>query len=230
MTSREPQIIRVVKDGVAANTYVFPIGTSNGCLLIDPGLDRASIEKILDRTGLIPRAIFCTHGHFDHIGNAEHLARLYHVDIYLHEADARVARSANLTMMALKMPQRIEVPATTVAMAEGPVWEDRPIRVEAIHVPGHTPGSVALVIDGLVGDGLVFTGDTLYRQGVFLGSLPESDHQQLVASVRRLSTMLPERMVVYPGHGRSARFGEIIGSNEPLRELLELSPSPRVRS
>ena len=117
--------------------------------------------------------------------------------------------------MALKMPWRIEVPEAFIAVDEGTVWTDGGSRVEVIHVPGHTPGSLVLLIDGRA-----FTGDTLYRQGVWLGSMPESDHDRLVTSLHRLWDLLPEDMPVYPGHGRSADFGVIRRQNAPLLELL----------
>ena len=211
-------VIRVGNRSVASNTYICRTGTPGECILVDPGLDRESIEAALEEAELTPRAIFCTHGHFDHVGNAEHLRLKYDIDIHMHGADARIARASNFTMMALKMPWRIEVPRAFIAIDDGTVWTGGGSRVEAIHVPGHTPGSLVLLIDGRA-----FTGDTLYRQGVWLGSMPESDHDRLVASLRRLWALLPEDMPVYPGHGGSADFGVIRRQNVPLLELLGLS-------
>jgi len=126
-------------------------------------------------------------------------------------------------MMALKMPWRIDVPESYVSIREGMEWTDGDTRVEVIHTPGHTPGSVVLLIGGRA-----FSGDTLYRQGVWLGSMPESDHAQLKASLHRLWESLPVDVIVYPGHGRSASFSEIQCSNAPLRELLGLADPPPV--
>jgi len=220
----ETPIIRVANRGVAANTYICRTAAPSECVLVDPGLDKESIEEALGRVKLTPRAIFCTHGHFDHIGSAEYFRRVYQIDVHLHDADTRIARAANFTMMALKMPWRVDVPASCVSIDEGAVWTDGDTRVEAIHVPGHTPGSVVLLIDGRA-----FTGDTLYRQGTWLGSMPETDHDQLVDSLRRLWMLLPEQMAIYPGHGRSARFGEIRRSNASLRELLGVADPQQVQ-
>ena len=216
-------VIRVVNRGVAANTYLCRMESPGECLLVDPGLDREGIEEALERSQLTPRAIFCTHGHFDHVGTAEYFRRKYRIDVYLHEADARIARSANFTMMALKMPWRIDVPEATVSISEETAWMEGRTRVAIVHVPGHTPGSVVLLIDGRA-----FTGDTLYRQGVWLGSLPGSDHERLVNSLHRLWALLPDEVDVYPGHGRSATFGEIRESNARLRELLGVADTAGV--
>jgi glyoxylase-like metal-dependent hydrolase (beta-lactamase superfamily II) len=191
MTPATSAVIRVANQGVAANTYICRTATRRECILVDPGLDQESIEAALQETELTPRAIFCTHGHFDHVGSAEHFRRKYDIEIHMHEADARIARAANFTMMALKMPWRIEAPGTFVPIDEGTVWTGGDSRVEVVHVPGHTPGSLVLLIDGRA-----FTGDTLYRQGVWLGSMPESDHRPPVHSPRRLWGLAPAGVFV----------------------------------
>jgi glyoxylase-like metal-dependent hydrolase (beta-lactamase superfamily II) len=128
-------------------------------------------------------------------------------------------------MMALKMPNRVEVPSTHVSLDEGSVSIIGETRVGVIHVPGHTPGSVVLLIDGRA-----FTGDTLYRAGIWLGSMPETDHDQAVRSLQRLWTMLPGDIAVFPGHGRSADFGEIQRLNAPLREILRIDDPAQVKT
>jgi hydroxyacylglutathione hydrolase len=224
MDTAAGRVIRVVNAGLAANTYLCRTSANGDCILVDPGLDRESIETALDRSGLTPRAIFCTHGHFDHIGTAEYFRRKYQVDIHMHHADTLIARRANFTMMALKMPWRIDVPESFVSIEEGAVLTGSGTRVEIVHVPGHTPGSVVLLVDGRA-----FTGDTLYRERVWLGSMPESDHDQLVESLRRLWTLLPEDVAVYPGHGGSAEFGEIRHANAALKEVLGAADSTRAQ-
>jgi glyoxylase-like metal-dependent hydrolase (beta-lactamase superfamily II) len=202
---------------VAANTYICRTAEPRECILIDPGLDREAIEAALGEADLTPLAIFCTHGHFDHLGSAEYFRRKYSIDIHLHGSDAKVARSSNFLMMALKLPSRIVVPEAHVAVADGSIWSRGNDRVEIVHVPGHTPGSTVVLFDGRA-----FTGDTLYRDNIWLGSLPEANHSQLVASVRRLWDLLPDDTMIYPGHGGAAAFGRIKQSNVPLREMLGL--------
>ena len=223
MTADLRPVIRVVNQVVAANTYLCKMASPGDCILVDPGLDKDAIETALEQADLTPRAIFCTHGHFDHVGTAEYFRRKYTIDIYLHDADAKIARSANFVMMALKMPYRIEVPTRHMSIDEGTHWTCGDTRVEVVHAPGHTPGSVVLLIDGRA-----FTGDTLYRQGAWMGSMPETDRGQLVESLRRLWESLPGDVSVHPGHGRSAGFSEIQRSNIPLREILGIDDPARV--
>lgn len=218
MNESGPRVVRVTNQVVAANTYICETATPRECILIDPGLDREAIEAALDEADLTPVAIFCTHGHFDHLGSAEYFRRKYSVDVHFHAADVKVAESSNFLMMALKVPSRISVPEAHVAVIDGFVWSSGDDRVEILHVPGHTPGSTVVL-----NNGQAFTGDTLYRDDVWLGSLPGMNRTQLVESVRRLWDLLPDGTRIYPGHGGSAAFDDVKRSNAPLRQLLGLT-------
>jgi hydroxyacylglutathione hydrolase len=216
VTTQDP-VIRVTNRQFSSNTYLVRESAPGECLLIDPGLDRQAIDGALDRAGLVPTAIFLTHGHFDHVGSAEHFRRKYSAPLHLHDADARIARSSNFLMMALKIADRIETPEAFVSMADGFTWSNGADRVEAIHVPGHTPGSTMLQVNGRV-----FSGDTVYRDDVWLTALPEGNRPQLVESVLQIWDALPDDARVHPGHGGTASFGHIKQSNVPLRRLLGL--------
>ncbi len=209
--SREPSIIRITNREVSANTYLYPVGASGTCLLIDPGLDTPSIEAALDEGGLTPTAIYCTHGHFDHLGSAEHFQRRYRIPVHLHPADEKVARTSNFRMLALKLSSRIRLPDQFVSFDDAEAGDG----VAVIHVPGHTPGSVIIRVGGVA-----FTGDTLYRDDTWRMAWPEEDGDRLVASIRDLWMSLPDDTIVYPGHGGSATFGVIKQRNLPLRQML----------
>ena len=216
MSGPEP-VIRVKNRDLAANTYLVRTASPGECLLIDPGLDREAIAAALERAALVPVAIFATHGHFDHIGSAEHFRRTYAVDLHLHPADDRGARSSNFLMMAFKLSERIDPPKAFVPLESGFTWSQGADTVTVVHVPGHTPGSVILDVNGRL-----FSGDTIYRDDVWLTKLPDGDRPALVDSVRGVWDAFPDGAEVLPGHGGGATFGEIKRSNAPLRELLGL--------
>jgi glyoxylase-like metal-dependent hydrolase (beta-lactamase superfamily II) len=199
---------------VPANTYLCPIETPGACLLIDPGSDRAAIQAALDEHGLTPIAVYCTHGHFDHLGSAEHFQRRYSIPVRLHPADEKLARAANFRMLALKLSFRIDVPEVFEYIEVGQTV-DGIGGSEIVGVPGHSPGSVVLRIAGHA-----FTGDTLYRDDVWRVPWPEQDEEGLIASMRRMWERLPDETLVYPGHGGSERFGAIKLRNLPMRRLL----------
>ena len=209
-------VVRIKNREVSANTYLWRTNTPGACLMIDPGLDREAIEAALDEHGLTPSAILCTHGHFDHLGSAEHFRRRYSIPVHLHSADANVAQASNFRMMALNLQSRIVVPEVFAFFDEGMTAAGTD-GVEIVGVPGHTPGSVVLLFAGYA-----FTGDMLYRDDVWRMSWPEEDGERLVASVRSLWDLLPDETVNYPGHGGAATFGAIKQRNVPMRRMLGL--------
>lgn len=219
MTNLTP-VVRIRNIEVPANTYLCRIDTAGECLMIDPGSDREAIEAALDEHRLTPAAIYCTHGHFDHLGTAEHFRRRYSIPVFLHPADEKLARASNFRMLALKLPSRFDVPEVFASIEES-VVQRGDSAMEIVSVPGHTPGSVVLRIAGYA-----FTGDTLYRDKVWRVPWPEEDEERLIASMRRLWELLPDDTLVYPGHGGAEHFGTIKLRNVPMRRLLGVDEIP----
>jgi hydroxyacylglutathione hydrolase len=211
----ETAVIRIKNAVVTSNTYLYQTDPAH-CLLIDPGLDRDAIEAQLGERHLTPIAIYLTHGHFDHLGSAEHFRARYDIPVYLDPADIKVAGSSNFMMMALKLSSRIQVPKTFTAIdtANGD-------GAEITRAPGHTAGSVVI----RVGD-VAFTGDTIYRDGMWLVPWPEEDREHLEHSLRDIWVSLPDHVLVFPGHGGSAMFGSIKRQNRPMRRFLGLEEIP----
>src|SRR5690349_1544919 len=85
---------RVTSRYFPSNAYLVATGQGSDCLLIDPGLDGDLIEEALAATGLMPRAIFCTHGHFDHLGSATRFQQRYDAPVHLMTADLKTAASS----------------------------------------------------------------------------------------------------------------------------------------
>jgi hydroxyacylglutathione hydrolase len=214
------EVWRVQNRQFPSNTYIVGLGDGRGCVVIDPGLDIDVICESLVSIDLAPQAILCTHGHFDHIGGAAEIRAQYGAPVYLHNADLRVAKSANFTMLICKVPGK-----TIVPIVDGPVDDlfcldigPHPFRFR--HLPGHTPGSCLIEYDNYL-----FSGDSIYRDSVGLNSLPGEDVQQLAESLRAVWDSIPDDVVVYPGHGNYSSFGEIKIGNSDLRALVGLRES-----
>jgi hydroxyacylglutathione hydrolase len=199
-----------------SNAYFCEADVPGGGVLVDPGLDGPAIDAQLAELGLRPHQVFCTHGHFDHVGGAAHFQQRYGCEVFLHRADIRTMRSANFLLMALRIPTRVT--AADVTPVDDGFCADiagQPLRF--LPTPGHTPGSCVLELGSAW-----FTGDTLYRRGVGLNRLPGEDRAALRTTVLGLWPQLTPGRMVYPGHGEPADGETVRTGNAALTAFLGL--------
>jgi glyoxylase-like metal-dependent hydrolase (beta-lactamase superfamily II) len=176
------------------------------CIVIDPGGDEELILARLKKLTLCPRYIVLTHSHFDHIAALPSVATSFpEADIAIHRAEAAKLGPASLEshrrdFNAVGFPSYVEtlwkpMPEASILLQEGD--ELGPFRI--LHLPGHSPGSIALYNKE---EKILFSGDTLFKAGFGRTDLPGGSQELLVQSLERLFT-LDEDTAVYPGHGPS---------------------------
>lgn len=182
------------------NCYVVH-GASDQAAIIDPGADCDEIEACIAEVGLEVKLILLTHGHFDHIGAVAALRRRHGVPCLLHLDDHKLVRRANLYRLLFESDEPIEVPAVDPLSVGEASFTIAGMKVEAIHTPGHTPGSVCF----LIGDDL-FSGDTFHRGRCGRVDLPGGDAEELARSLERLRGLAPD-IRVHPGHGDETTVG-----------------------
>jgi glyoxylase-like metal-dependent hydrolase (beta-lactamase superfamily II) len=200
----------------SSNCYIGKTDAPGECIVIDPGLDGNLVNTRLHQLKLRPRWIFCTHGHFDHCGSAAQLQRTYDAPVFMHAADEKTMKASNFMLMALHLPDRIEMPKVNFITDGFAVEAGATLRFLA--TPGHTPGS-CLIRWGKA----IFSGDTLYARGVGLSGLPGEDHKRLRQSILKYWDGLPGDCMLYPGHGRIALLENVHTGNIELRTFLGLN-------
>ncbi len=176
------------------DNYIWMLESAGNAVAVDPG-DAAPVERFLEARGLGLSAVLATHHHMDHVGGLEALARRWKCPTF---GPAReVAASLD---RRLAEGERFEVPGLGVQM-------------EALDIPGHTAGHIALF-----GAGALFCGDTLFACGC--GRLFEGTPAQMVDSLRKLAR-LPADTRVYCGHEytlANIRFAQVVEpGNQALR-------------
>lgn len=169
------------------NCYIVSKEGSKKCVVIDPGYDAYLIEEKLNALGLECDAILLTHGHFDHVGAVRDLVATTGCLLYL--------RQEELTMP----PQMTAGPLyyTDFYPAEGQLTVAN-LDFTLLHTPGHTPGSVCLLVEDAL-----FSGDTLFAGSCGRTDFPGGSAREMTASLRRLK-QLPDHLRVFPGHGSAS--------------------------
>jgi len=112
------------------------------------------------------------------------------------------------------LPIDLKPVKATKFLEEGEVFEMAPFCFKILHIPGHCPGSICLYEEK---EGLIFGGDVLFEGGVGRWDLPGGSQKQLISGIKGNLLGLPEKTVVYPGHGGVTTIGEEKAHNPYLQ-------------
>src|SRR5262245_12199397 len=180
------------------NCVVLGDETTREAVVIDPGDDEETIDEILDHHRLNLKTVVHTHGHIDHILAADHLRRTRGAEVRIHEADLFLWKGVQMQASFLGM--RVSPPGPVDgSLRQGDRITFGPNTLEVIETPGHTPGSVCLLLLGPTP--ILFSGDTLFQRGIGRTDLWGGSETQIIASIRDKLFTLDDETLVHPGHG-----------------------------
>jgi len=180
------EIHKVVVGPYANNVFVLRCKHPGEAVLIDAADEHDLLLELCTATGV--RRVLETHGHHDHI-QAIPAMREAGYEVAVADADAGMLKDVGYDVFIEDM-QIIEVGK---------------IRIEAIHNPGHTPGSVSFkVIDAP----LLFSGDTLFPGGPGATHFPGSSFEQIIQSIDQRLFTFPAETFVLPGHGTNTTIAQ----------------------
>lgn len=205
-------ILKAILNGMFdSNCYV--LGDGGEAAVIDPGADVEDIAKVVDEHSLKLKYIILTHAHIDHISNVDNLREALGGKTVVHEEDAPLLGDRMLNGSAL-FGHGQSFGMADIMVKDGDVLELGGAKLRVIHTPGHTPGSICIMLTDGEGEGTgssegkgsgegescIFTGDTLFRLSIGRTDLGAGDHRKIIESLRRLMK-LEGSLKVYPGHG-----------------------------
>ncbi len=183
---------------VSTNCYVVWCDKTSEGIVIDPGFTRQDegerILKTLEDNGLHIKFIVDTHGHADHTSGNGAVKKATGAPILIHRLDAhRLTEEGK--KHGLLFGIHVDSPLADSYLKDEDVVTFGDVNLRVLHTPGHSPGSVSLI-----GDKVVFTGDTLFagsigRVDLLGGSVPD-----IKKSLKKLMALLGS-LIVYPGHG-----------------------------
>jgi hydroxyacylglutathione hydrolase len=206
------KIYRLVFSPIEVNTYIFA-GTSGDCAIIDCGCydkkEKVDLANFIQENKLNPVLLLNTHCHLDHVFGNKFILEKYGLKSFSNQLDE--ANRKNATSHALMFGLEMDNPPEPAGFIEdNQIISFGETKLRALHVPGHTPGSLAFYDEN---EGIVFTGDALFSGSIGRTDLPGGNYDTLIESIKNKLFVLPESTTVYPGHGESTTIEKEMRSN-----------------
>lgn len=189
------------------NTFVL-YDDSKECIVVDPGNffanENEQLDSFFNENGLKFVHVVNTHNHLDHVFGLRYLVDKYKVPAACHPDD--LYWIDNFMTAATGYGLEIEKPAPKpeIMLNHGDTFKFGNTELEIIHVPGHSPGGIALYHKK---QGLLFCGDILFNSSVGRSDLPGGNHEDLIRGIKEKLMILPNETIVFSGHGPQTTIG-----------------------
>lgn len=198
-------------------TYIVYDTSSLEAAVIDPGMETIGEEEMLDgfieANSLKVKYLILSHLHIDHVWGVPHIKEKYKVPITAHNDGGYLGAiiDAQAQMFGLrKSPGRITIENT---VADDDVLKLGEEELVVIHVPGHSPGGIALYAPK---EKFIIVGDIIFNNSIGRTDLPGGSYKQLIEGIKSKILTLPPETVIYPGHGPETTVGREAVSNPYL--------------
>ncbi len=206
----------IVFNAFQVNTYLV-WDESGDCLVIDPAFysreEQEALISIIHKKGLTIKGQLNTHCHVDHILGVDFMKTEFGCPVRAHREELKIITNAPL------MGDLFGWSVEPIDGIDEFLLENNDIHLgkhllKTLHVPGHSPGSVALYSKE---GGFVITGDALFQGSIGRTDLPGGDYDTLIKSIREKLLTLPPETLVFPGHGPSSTIGHERDENPYLK-------------
>jgi hydroxyacylglutathione hydrolase len=224
------------------NCYLAATKPGDECVIIDPGMDAVpGIARLILEHRLKPVAILLTHGHLDHMFSVTPLCRSYASSCWVHPDDRVLltdplrAMGEETRLLLERLTGRLAAftePDDVRELTDGAEIELAGLTFQAIHAPGHTPGSTMFQsdYDGRPEiDSVMFSGDVLFAGSIGRTDLPGGNMADMLKSLRTKVLPLPNTVAVLPGHGPQTTMARERAGNPYLQNLAEASSPAALR-
>ncbi|MCJ7448445.1 MAG: MBL fold metallo-hydrolase [Bacteroidales bacterium] len=210
------EIFKLVFSPIEVNTYILA-DKSGCCAIIDCGcFSKAEFERFtgfINQKNLTPVLLLNTHCHIDHIFGNKWILEKYKLRTFCHKKEEKNRKNSveYALFFGLTMDQP---PEPEGAITDGQVISFGTSHLLALHVPGHSPGSLSFYSKP---DEVVFTGDALFAGSIGRTDLPGGDFETLIESIKSKLFVLPPATKVYPGHGEATTIENEMNYNPFLK-------------
>ena len=199
------------------NCWIVGNRRSGEAICIDPGDQPEEIIALAKDMGVSIKYIVNSHAHVDHILGVSGVHNETGAKFLLHESDLELLRTGwQNAEERYGFDVEAPPPDPDQFVIDGDIIEVAGLRLRAIETPGHTAGSVSYYSD----EGLLFSGDTLFRGSIGRTDLPGGDFEQEMRSICDKLLALPDDTTVLPGHMQETSIGDERASNPFIRDWL----------
>ena len=189
------KIEKFVLGSMGTNCYLIINEETKELVIIDPATCPDYVVSHIKSNGYLPKAIFLTHAHFDHVMGIDGWVKEFDIPVYLHEDEKQILEDPRLNLSG--------VFGTDYSYNKASCLQDKQIlelagfKFKVIHTPGHTAGGCCYYEEA---EAVLFSGDTLFCQSVGRSDFPTGSMSTLVRSIKEKLFCLPDDVMVYPGH------------------------------
>jgi len=191
---------------VQENTYVV-YNQSGECCIIDPGCyfgnERNELKEFIQDADLSPKYLLNTHCHLDHVFGNKFVHDTWGLTLHLHEKEKPVLEYAPTFGLSWGLPFD-NYEGDLIFLREGEAIRLGNDSLHILFTPGHSPGHVCFYAEA---EQFVIGGDVLFYQSIGRTDLPGGDFDTLITSIHKQLFVLPDEVVVYPGHGPETTIG-----------------------
>lgn len=189
------KIEKFVLGAVQTNSYLILNEETKEVVIVDPAICPDYLLSHVKSNGYVPKGIILTHGHFDHVMGIEGWLSEYEIPVYLHEDEKEVLANSNLNLSV--MIGKYYTYDKVETLKDGEILELAGFSFKVIHTPGHTQGGCCYYEEN---EAVLISGDTLFKSSVGRSDFPTGNMSTLVKSIKEKLFVLPDDVMVYPGH------------------------------
>lgn len=188
------------------NTYIV-YNEESHCFIIDPGCyfgnERRELHNFIAEYKLVPKYLLNTHCHVDHVFGNKFVYDTYKINLHIHPNEKQVLEYAPVIAKQWNLPFENYSNGLNFLKEEDYIHIGND-SMKILFTPGHSPGHVCFYCEE---QRFVIGGDVLFRMSIGRTDLPGGDHATLLQSITNKLFVMPDDVVVHPGHGEATTVG-----------------------
>ncbi len=206
------ELMQIVLGELGTNCYLLECGEGEVCAF-DIGNGVKKFMHVLQAHDLKLKAIFLTHGHYDHIAGVEAVRNMAGADVYIHEKDAVMLEDGNANLCYDITDEEFIPIKKYQTVTDGQILKAGNREIQVMHTPGHTPGGVCYLTGNFL-----FSGDTLFYKSIGRTDFIHGNPEDMQKSLQKIAA-LQQNYDICPGHFYRTTLDFEKNNNPYLRNL-----------